>query len=170
MINKNKPVEEILKMMQRSTDDSTAHPVFLAIKDRIAVSQSAYMAVEFCSEDDIDRIYMETDILLSDWYSETDGFRDDCDLADLFSEAGYAYILDDDGAGLTYWSLEDQIIVPEVRRVFWTREEANAYCEGGSCYSYGVVAEGALRKLMDSTCEREIERISARAEGRSSGL
>jgi hypothetical protein len=166
----------VLDLMSRSTDDATAHPVFLALRQDTSISNGAYKYVYFdeCDIDEFAVSFMADTIDLTNWYCEEDGFVSDERLDEYFEENGYEYHVDEDGTYLTYWSKDDKVKRIEVERVFWTREEADNYCEAssnrGKLYSYSVVAGGVLRELMDFTCEREIERVLARKENRKSKL
>ncbi len=168
--------ENILDILHRTTDDATAYPVFLVLRERGVISMNAYEYVYF-DDDQISEFsvsFMAESIDLNDWYDKDDGFEDNEELADYFAEYGYGYNVDDEGTQLVYWSKDDEIKTTEVERVFWTREEANKYCDAfaynGPFHSYSVCADGVLKKLMDLTCERQIERLSAKKEGRSSNL
>lgn len=170
---KNKD-NNIIELMFRSTDDITARPVFLVMRRDRVVSMSAYRYVYFDDKSDMEEFsvdFMAPSINLNNWMSDEDGFIDDRDLSNYFTAHGYSYEVNYDLGQLVYWKNEDEIETADPVRVFWTREEANDYCgDNPDLYSYSVVAGGALSTLMDFTCEREIERRSAKKDGRPSRL
>lgn len=168
-----KSADDIIKKMHRITDDATARPVFLVLRKRVLISMSAYNYVYF-DEDDISEFLVNFEDLsmkLNDWIVEGEGFVEDDEFETYMHSHGYNYHLDDDINQLVYWRDDDEMETTEVERVFWTRDEANAYCgDNPHLYSYSVMAGGVLAELMDFTCEREIERIAAKREGRTSNL
>ena len=174
MKDKNNKDSQIVELMSRSTDDATARPVFLVMRRKSDVSMSAYKYICFDDESGMEEFsvnFMAPSINLNDWMSEEEDLVDDCDLADYFAEHGYSYEVYCDIGQLVYWENEDEIKTNEPERVFWTREEANYYCGSNpDLYSFSVMTGGVLSTLMDFTCEREIERLSAEKEGRSSKL
>lgn len=156
-------MEEILQKLQRSTDDATAYPVFLIMKNSYEVSQSAYKSVTLADYEGTRREFsvhlLAGEICFDDWFDGDGNFDDDDVLAKYFEDEGYRYYIDNDNENLYYWSKEDEIEVPMVDGVAWTREEANDYCKAnshnGEYYSYSVAARGVLKELMNFTCERE---------------
>lgn len=166
--------KSIIDIMHRTTDDATAKPVFLALEKEKIIPESILESTELKgSDEDISRFsvgFSYPVINLNDWIVE-DVLEEDQKFWDYFNDAGYNYYIDDDCDSLVYWDRDQEITTTNVRRVFWTREEADAYCDHNpNMYSYSVVAGGVLAKLMDFTCEREIERVAAKREGRQSRL
>jgi len=153
-----------LDILKRETDDCTATPIFVTFKRCKRVSQSAYQHINLEEDlpNDFECYCLADEINLNNYIDLDNHEVDDEFLKTYFHEYGYKYDYCFDSMSFVYWSEEDEIESDEVCNAFWTRKEANKWCESnkhkGDYYSYSIRAIGALRDIMDHTCEREIKR------------
>ena len=124
----------VLEKMFRQTDDATAYPMFLVVRE--PSSGKEFKPVGQMTTEERDEILR-------------DGF--DLDQIEAAQEAGRR----------KPWDRNDFHMM-DIDSVFWTKEAADAYCRAkhynGPYFTWGITSRGVLQDLMKYTCEREIER------------